>query len=310
MDDKELIKKVLYNHSQYYLLYYGGSGGEFLSNLISKYSPKFRKINYSNHDESINRTHIALPLFFEYLSLIRSKNPEVDNTINELYNVFLLKNSDIKEVVDDAINFLNSDTKPPLLRCHMSISPYFNANNSYTILNDTEVWWDYVKKLVFLKAENLNFNVDSDNNLKNAFDYALSSSSNNEKTLKILYDAMNWIKANNVKLISAYHISMVMWKMPTSPSLTFEEIFFSSSVDLFKKYGNNTGDHFTNYEDVRSESLKRGNIIAYSKLFRKGYLEEMFDITSNEFHYELMSWHEKNLYLMNNNGFDISIYKI
>ena len=43
--DKELIQHVLHDYSRYYLLYHGGSGGEFLSYLVSEYSSKFRKIN-------------------------------------------------------------------------------------------------------------------------------------------------------------------------------------------------------------------------------------------------------------------------
>jgi hypothetical protein len=51
-------------------------------------------------------------------------------------------------------------------------------------------------------------------------------------------------------------------------------------------------------------------IVKYSKIFQKGYLENMFDIESDEFYEKLIQWHEKNLALMNKNGFDISPYQI
>ena len=50
------------------------------------------------------------------------------------------------------------------------------------------------------------------------------------------------------------------------------------------------------------------NIIKYSNLFDKGYLEDMFDIESDDFHTKLIQWHNDNLKLMSDNEFDISRY--
>ena len=47
MIELDVIRDVLCNYPQHYLMYRGGSGGEFLSDLISEYSDMFRKFDPS-----------------------------------------------------------------------------------------------------------------------------------------------------------------------------------------------------------------------------------------------------------------------
>ena len=66
MTDEELIKNVLLNYPAYYFMYPGGTGGEFLSNLISTYSSKFRsEVSTYIRVTDKNRTHVFLLPFFQ-----------------------------------------------------------------------------------------------------------------------------------------------------------------------------------------------------------------------------------------------------
>ena len=307
--DKELIQHVLHDYSRYYLLYPGGSGGEFLSYLVSEYSSKFRKINNLVTQKKINKTIISLPIFFQLLSLLNSKNCIIDNTVEELYNVFLFKKVNIKEVIEDAKSFLKSDIKPPLLRCHQSLSLYFTNKNSYTILVDNDLWWEYAKILSFIKTGNSVYTIDSNQDIDQAFSYMLATATaaNANKSINLLNNAKDWVIKNNIKNIYLNQLDLIRYVMPVDSTLTFEKIFYSTPAELFKKYGS-IGNNFYEYENFRQAAIERGNAIKYSNIFTKGYLENIFDITSDNFHVELISWHERNLALMGEYEFDPTPY--
>jgi hypothetical protein len=49
--------------------------------------------------------------------------------------------------------------------------------------------------------------------------------------------------------------------------------------------------------------------VLFRSIFTKGYLEDIFDISGGEFHEELLTWHEKNLILLESKGIDIAEFK-
>jgi hypothetical protein len=52
-------------------------------------------------------------------------------------------------------------------------------------------------------------------------------------------------------------------------------------------------------KDLYKKSVENNyNIIQMSKMFEKGYLEDIFNIPGNDFHKDLMTWHERNLLLI------------
>jgi hypothetical protein len=55
-----------------------------------------------------------------------------------------------------------------------------------------------------------------------------------------------------------------------------------------------------------SGTINNTTVIDYDKIFTKGYLEEIFDIRGDEFHAELIQWHEDNLKLMQEFNMDWS----
>jgi hypothetical protein len=308
MGDEDLIKRVLDDYPLYYLIYRGGSGGEFLSYLISKYSPKFRKIASKKLAKDVNRTHIHLPNFFESLSRARSNSLTQSDLITELLTQFRNRNENVKHITEEAVNFLNSDTAPLLIRCHMTTNPYFNVNNSYWVLADNEVWHNYAGILLFIKVLNTEHHINSLDDVQKIFTVHLDGSANDSKRYNNIKNGMNWAIQNNVKTITGIQTSIIAWGMDLDNTLTYNEIFNSTPIEVYKKYAQLHS--YNEYVDLNQVIIDKGNLIRYSNLFVKGYLEEMFSINSNSFHNELIGWHNNNLDLMSEFNFDTTPYLI
>jgi hypothetical protein len=308
MTDLELIQDVLCNYPQHYLMFRAGSGGEFLSDLIAEYSDKFRKFDPKRKQviKHTNRTLLQLPFFYQSVSAVRTRSTNFDNFLMDIYNIHKFNNVDIQTSVDNAISFLKEHASPPLFRIHISFNPYFTKHNSHMLLVDTEHWYDYKEILLFLKAHTL-IECNSDVELTNVFNYELGSSINNAVTHNLLNNALDWTIKNNIKKLSSIQIETVKL-MALDPTITFDDIFYNSPLDVFKKYNHINNTFLDYYNFVEPKMKNQVNIIKYSKVFNKGYLEDMFDIESADFHTRLIQWHDDNLKLMLENKFDISQY--
>jgi len=303
MNNFELIRNVLLNYPQYYLMYRGGSGGEFLTDNISEYSSKFRKIAQSQKSTtSLNRTHLTLPIFYQMVSMVKTKTNNLDDFISDIERLHKIKCIDIKQSTDDAISFLLIDDAIPIVRTHLSRNSYFNKQNTHMILVDTPDWYNYREILLFLKT-NKTYQCTSRKEIEDVFKYEIDTSINNLKAHTRLLDSIDWAVKNNIISISNVHAEII-----AATNIPFSDIFIEDALQLFKKY-NHVDNSFLDYYNFYEPKLKNQvNIIEFSKLFNKGYLEDMFDIESNEFHDKLIDWHKNNLKLMSNNGFDISPY--
>jgi len=306
MSDEDLIKSVLNDYPQYYLIYRGGTGGEFLSYLISKYSPKFRKVVSKNLVKDTNRTVIDLPNFFNSLSNIRSKSLTQTDLIRELLTQFQYRTENVSDVTKEAVNFLKSSIDPPLIRCHMTTNPYFNANNSYWILADNEVWHNYAAILLFIKVLNIDWHINSIDTLQKIFDYYLHGSANDNKRYNIIKNGMNWAIENDIKNINGMQLAIIASGIYLDPTITYNEIFNSTKIELYKKYSQLHS--YNASADSNQIIMDKGNLIRYSNLFVKDYLEKMFSINSDDFHNELIEWHNSNLDLMSKFNFDTTPY--
>ena len=308
MTDLELIQDVLCNYPQHYLMYRGGSGGEFLSDLIAEYSDKFRKFDSSRKkvNSTTNRTSLQSPFFYKCVKMVQTRSNSFDDLITGIYNIHKFNNVDIRTSANDAVLFLNEHTAPPLFHVHISISQHFTKNNSHLLLLDSSHWYNYIDILLLLKTQYL-IVCNSSEELIDAFKYQLGASINNATTYKLLSDALEWTIQNNIKTVSNIQIDTIPL-MASDPSITFDDIFCNSPVSVFKKYNhvnNKFSDYYNNIEPKVRDST---NIIKYSNLFNKGYLEDMFDIESDDFHTKLIQWHDDNLKLMTRNEFDIAPY--
>jgi len=319
MTDEELIKHVLLDYPAYYLMYPGGTGGEFLSNLISIYSNKFRSkvSNYTRVDDK-NRTKVWLVPFFQILSSCRVKKSS--NTINgtdELINVIKEQHNflkfDIKESTEQAINYLTKEEKPPLLRCHGSTNSYFHNNNTYLILADDRKWHEYKEILLFLKALMNKYYCPTDKDRINFFEYERSSSINDLEMTNLYSDALEWTIKNNITNLYEIQLDVIKhtYLLKNKITASFQEVFNTDPITLFKKYNHVMCDFESQYYFLHDRlNGKVISIIKYSEIFKKGYLEKMFDIESDEFHEKLIEWHEKNLEVMSEYNFDYTKFKL
>lgn len=317
MTDEELIKHALLDYPVYYLMYPGGAGGEFLSNLISIYSNKFRsKISDTIFVNNKNRTSVRLLPFFQVVSSCRLKRPtDIVNRVDELIKVLIEQhtflNLNIKESTEQAINYLSKEEKPPLLRCHVSTNSYFHNNNTYLILADNKKWHKYKEILIFLKALLNKHYCPTDKDRIRFFEYERSSSIGDLEMFNLYNDALEWTIKNNITDMYEIQLDVIKHKYLLKNEITasFDEIFNTDPVSLFKKYNHIMCKFEAEYKHLYDRSKDKViDIVKYSKIFKKGYLEKMFDIESDEFHEKLIQWHEKNLELMAKYEFDTTPY--
>lgn len=306
MTDEELIKHVLYDYPINYLMYPGGAGGEFLSKTITQHSNMFKKHTKFSVTTEVNRYHVPIPRLFHIVSAAKiRKHPEsIEYFINIIKQKQEYLNFDVKEIVDEAILFL-SGSKPSLLRCHMSRHSYF-LNNSYIILPNTEVWYNYIKELLFFKlAEKVSI-CNTDSEKIKFFEYEITSSVNDPNVVKALNDGLEWVIKNNVNELTQEKLYEITTTYAL-PNFSFEYIFSDKFVrvqnysEVFKLFY----DYFEPY--YRNNRLPN---LLYTRIFEKGYLEDIFEIENNIFHDEVIEWHENNLRLLSSNNIDISLYKL
>ena len=309
MTDTELIKHILYDYPINYLMYPGGAGGEFLSNLICNHSSMFKKFNKVKVNE-YNRTLIEMPKFFKIISLIRIRqnSESIDYIVETIKNQQKLLNYDFTELISEAIEYL-SDSLPPLVRCHMSRHSYF-FKNTYCLLPNNELWYSYSQKLLFIKVLNRYYTCNSEQDKIEFFRYEIAAYANKPNIYKFLNEGLEWVIKNNIDNLSDLHLYAIT-TMENIPELSINYIFSSKLIDLYNIL-NDKYDSFNNFYDYFEPYYRNVPTIKilYTKLFEKGYLEDIFNIQGNEFHNQLISWHETNLELMSNNNIDYTKYKL
>jgi hypothetical protein len=317
LTDEELIKNVLFNYPAYYIMYPGGAGGELLCNLISTYSNKFR--NYNSIEIWVtdsNRTIITLPTFFQILSLCRlqynhiNELSSIDDLVSSIKNQHICLGHNLKEKIDEAINFLNENENPPLFKSHISTNMYFTNNNTYLIWPDNQKWHTYKEILLFLKVLNSKYYAPTEARKIKFFEYERRANVNNVPLFNLYSSALEWVIKNDISELYEIQLSMVEL-MLSDHTLTFKQIFNTDPTNLFKKYKDKINDFQSQSYFIYSKlNDKVKTVIQYSKIFEKGYLEKIFDIVSDQFHEKLIEWHQRNLELMSKNGFDYTEYKL
>jgi len=216
---------ALENNQFDFLLYNNGAGGEFLSSLISKYSPFYNlPLNgtYDSYGRFILNVYFLSNIFSggtKYTGTV-----DVTNLVNLIYQEIDYKGNLINKINNFRSDYLALDLHlnnlgRVLVRAHHIDNRYMNSKNTYFIYPDTEYWHEYRYKLCRLKLHKKNY---PENIAKSKFFYS------------------------------------------------DEQISFTKKIPM-------------------------------SKMFNKGFLEEIFNIQSNDFHKELLIWHNKNLNLLKNN---------
>ena len=154
---------ALENNQFDFILYNCGSGGEFLSALISKYSPLYNfplNGSYNSDGRFIINIYFLANIFsddFKY-----TDNITVDNLIQLIYQEFDNKGKLINKIKNFKLDHLALDSHlnnlgRVLVRAHQIDYRYMNSKNTYFIYPDTEYWQQYRYKLCRLKLHKNNY---------------------------------------------------------------------------------------------------------------------------------------------------------
>jgi hypothetical protein len=154
---------ALENNQFDFLLYNCGSGGEFLSSLISKYSPLYKfplKGEYDTDGRFIVNIYFLSNIFSsgtKYNGII-----DVDNLIDLIYQDLNDKSELINKINKFKSDYLILDqhlnnSGRALVRSHHIDHRYMNDKNTFFIYPDTEYWEKYRYRLCRIKLRKKNY---------------------------------------------------------------------------------------------------------------------------------------------------------
>jgi hypothetical protein len=255
----------------------------------------------------LNRWNTREIFFYFTLANAITHDPNVDHLINYLYDSFIInKQEDIESCLKNAKLFHENLSKPPLLRTHYSNCDYFNRTNTWYLYIDDYKWHEYKWSLWYIKNWN---NVISKNDFQRVF-YSKKTHHILANNSTLLFDRLlEMVEKENLEQLNEGYISFLDY-VPNDYDLTNH--LTTPLLDLFYKV---KPFIIVDYQNIqtrldKAKTLSKVNILKYSNIFTKGYLEEIFAIISDDFHTELINWHEKNLVLLSKYNFDITPYKL
>ena len=296
------IKEIINNNPIHFIMYVGGAGGEFLSSLISKYSKKYQHLPAIKQEYNRWQTlHSQLMNYFCSHSSMPNVGDDLDAIIDRTIDHIEKTNGDINNIIynaDSTFKYYNNTT---LSRVHLSDNTFFTKENTFLLYLDSK-WLRYAGILMHLKSSSEKFHkFDLRFNSKvEQFQHGHSNNSINEM--------IEFLKtANDIDVVTVGHLEIVKEPKTDTGELDMNVFLRLSSGELFNQYKHLTFKYYTlpfHFLNWENKIAKRVNIIDYDKIFTKGYLEEIFNIQSDEFHSELIQWHEDNLALIKDAGID------
>lgn len=317
-DYKQEIQNILFDNPRHFLMADGGEGMEFLSALISKYSNNYSNVNVHTTDK--NRSQVKIPWFYHILSNMITHNTSTDKMIIDLHNLLLEHGQYVTEnkntlgknpeTIDECINNVKlyhaSLDKLPLIKTHFSNSDYFNKTNTFFIFPNEYKWFEYKWSLWYTKVWTTDlYKID--------FDWVFHT----RKTMFLLegesvsaYDRLlTLVKDKKMEFLPEGYVAYLDL---ADPNIDLDGYLDIPISELYNRVLTSLPERYTKWVSRITEmgTLNKLNIIEYDKIFQKGYLENMFDITSDSFHDELLNWHNKNLALMTKYNLDIEQYKV
>lgn len=321
MNYKQEIENVLFDNPQHYLMAGGGEGMEFMSTLISNHSTKYWKNESLITDK--NRSHVKLPWFYTIMSNMITYDNSIPKMIDDLYNLLVEHTAynneqmsnrpgwhhnpeDMNSCISNVKNFYSIIDKPPLIKTHFSNSDYFTKDNTFFIYPDEYKWFEYKWHMWYIKVWNGKIKAVD-------FDWVFHT----RKTMFLLqgkscsaYDRLlTLVKDNKMEEMFEGHIAYLDLADPDIDldgylDIPMVELYRRAVLDLPEKY-----DKWVNSLKTMN-TFNKVNVIEYSKIFQKGYLEDMFEISSDNFNDEMLKWHNKNLSVMEKFSLDTASYRM
>ena len=292
MNRLEKIQQI-FDNTQEFLMYRGGSGGEFLMKNILKYSKKYINPPTVLHNNlELNRTVYQVPEFFDLLSM---KTPANIISYSELLEHVLNDPEYSDDVLTEAIDY-QSKGKNLLIRCHTNYNEYFHNKTYYIHWGDAR-WFNYTGILYAIKVVS-----DSESIIKRIKHKSLKFDDVDTNTK--IEPIIDYIKNSGLSMVNNIRFDVLTNKLiQNKPSI--EYVFTAPIDELYRRYSL----YLIRTPLIRSVAVDQylaGNMvfIDYRKFFSKGYLEDIFEINDNGFNEELLEWHDRNLALMSKFNFD------
>ena len=289
---KQYIDDIFNQYPLHYLAYNGGSGGEFLITKLRQYSNIYKtEVDVLTLDET-NRTILHVTPFLSAIGFSRIDNGDLKDIKNLIYNeLYRVANGNF----DNAISIINSTQtmlvrdKPNLCKLHLTTNSYFNKSNTWSIFIDNKESYKYINKLRFLKVFNNKCSLSS-----LADTYKMNFWKLADK-LELLDNFIAWATSVGINEVEEIYIACLMSGYIFPDFKDFKELLSVPTKDLYFKYINYLDGPYENNIQFFHDTTINTNRIYFSKLFEKGYLEEMFQVTDDNFSKELLDWHHKNL---------------
>lgn len=289
---KQQINDIFDQYALNYLAYNGGSGGEFLITKLRQYSNIYKTDADALILDKTNRTILHVTPFLSTIGFSRIDNGNLEDIKNLIFNELLrISAGDLNEaikIINDTRPMLITD-KPNLCKLHLTTNSYFNKTNTWSIFIDNKESYNYINKLRFLKVFNNKSSVDSIVDTYKINFWKLGSK------LTILDEFAAWATGVGITEIEEIYISCIFSDLIFPDFKDFKELLSISSNELYCKYIHCLDGPYENNIQFFHDTTVNTNRIYYSKLFEKGYLEEMFQITDNSFSKDLLEWHHTNL---------------
>ena len=299
MDDyKQQIKDIFINLPMHFIMYQPGSGGEFLTGLISKYSNRYYPTDTVKTEANRWRLKTSNYLFQRIIETAQQHpydcltfNDLIDKTIETL----LQNNTNLHDEIVQS-STINHD-KINLFRLHKSFNEFFTKENTFLLKLDAR-WLTYSLNLFFIKVHQRQFikftkefNDEIQRNIKLV-----------PGTINNLSDMIAFLKTSDIQTVSYAKIAVARLSKSPITTLDMDKFLRLSPKDVYHNYAKLYMPYPKNGEAICLTDMEKlsnnTTVIDYNKIFTKGYLEEIFDISDNEFHTELIQWHEDNLKLM------------
>ena len=295
------IKDYLENNPIQFLMYAGGSGGEFMSIILSKYSPLFTPINYAV-TININRYHVDIPNILSSIIFNRPKSDELDVFYKNAAKIVLSRGMNN---IDHELEILDKFVKGkrPLVRTHSSNSKFFNKDNTYFMLPDNQEVHKYATALRFCKVYNNEITLEKSRLLYNIYKTSIVDIKEDGFDMNAHTEAaLNWLESKGKEFVlEVFNDALARPAIARKVNYEFDQFFSLKPNELLEQYNvEMTGT----YSKLFTWQQERLNILKMSEFFKSGYLEELFQINDPMFRKELTAWHVRNLELIDEFGLD------
>ena len=291
--------KYILDMPQHYLMYRGGAGGEFLASQVYQYSTKFKNTSISSVTNKNNKTIADVNEFHRAINSASFKLLKSSDDLIQSITTNILKQKDPIFLLDKTIttlDLLNEQGTELLFRIHELPHEYF-YNKTFLVYSTQNKWRDYWNKLYFIKGS---YNLT-------ALQALNSTGVREDYNSNLIKDLIEYCKENNIKEVNQNHFhDIIMYRLNKSQIEKLLKYPLNNTYEM-KHINFLVGDSFLNSSTFDFDNYRT---ISYSRYFEQGYLEDKFEIDSNEFHDNLIEWHEKNLKLLSTNGFDITEFKL